>query len=863
MAVYKGYEVDDSLYAVIRYMPHVQAHRDELEQQQISWDYLSVMAQLANLDNELSSARQQFNHLTGVLINRLGLETLQKVVNAYGFKAQVTINILIRNLFERTADIGFLATDQAIQAFLNSVNTHQNRQDHAVEANELRLRFQQYVNKYSVYNDVILLDTEGRVLVQLNQDYPVVRSKDPLIKKAITTDEAYVEHYGPTDLLPHKTNGLIYAYRVVNSETETVLGVICLCFKFENELAGIFSKLVENQSLETLLLLDKNHHVIATSRADTIPLNVQVKCSLSKLFTIVYCHGTEYLCCARSGDAYQGFSGAGWIACVLMPIDKIFKTEDPEVTFTTELLNSAMSGHLFETETKQIPIFANQIQNELNRSVWNGNVKQASEKNGPDAAVSKVLLSEIKNTGLSTKQIFEDSVSEIQKTVIGTALKKSESNAALAIDIMDRNLYERANDCRWWALDKTIRHLMNQKHLEAKDIKKLQSILVYINSLYTVYTNLMVFDHQGLVVAVSNERYQWLVGSTQQADWAKSIMLHSHEDQYAVSAFEPTDLYDGKACYIYSAAIRNEDQQKVIGGIGIVFDSEPQFLAILEDVLPLNAHGEMNQHNFAVFTDNQRTIISSTHPYDQVGDHFAIDDAFYQLEKGQSLSKVVIHHGRYYAVGCAKSLGYREYKSELDNYQQEVYAFVLLDIGEIVEEKQAHQYINAEKSNVLTTEHYKTQLATFYVGDDWLGFKSEKVMSAVSVDKVVPIHGKGPSLIAGYILYRDESIPLLNSTLLMGEKYVDQKITEAVVIKVANKMVALSVNGLGEMLDVDPMMIQPVGGDIAITSKVVKQVVLSNPDTPNDRMLQMMDVDLIEREIHALAKSQKLPELMA
>lgn len=70
-------------------------------------------------------------------------------------------------------------------------------------------------------------------------------------------------------------------------------------------------------------------------------------------------------------------------------------------------------------------------------------------------------------------------------------------------------------------------------------------------------------------------------------------------------------------------------------------------------------------------------------------------------------------------------------------------------------------------------------------------------------------------------------------------------------------------DGLGEMLDVDPMTIQAVGGDVAITSKVVKQVVLSNPDTPHDRMLQMMDVDLIEREINALAKSQKLAEIVA
>ncbi len=36
------------------------------------------------------------------------------------FKSQVAIDILIRNLFERRADIGFLATDDDIRLFLEN-----------------------------------------------------------------------------------------------------------------------------------------------------------------------------------------------------------------------------------------------------------------------------------------------------------------------------------------------------------------------------------------------------------------------------------------------------------------------------------------------------------------------------------------------------------------------------------------------------------------------------------------------------------------------------------------------------------------------------------------------------------------------
>jgi len=38
-------------------------------------------------------------------------------------KAQVAVDIVIRNLFERTADIGFLATDDDIREFIRFVKS--------------------------------------------------------------------------------------------------------------------------------------------------------------------------------------------------------------------------------------------------------------------------------------------------------------------------------------------------------------------------------------------------------------------------------------------------------------------------------------------------------------------------------------------------------------------------------------------------------------------------------------------------------------------------------------------------------------------------------------------------------------------
>lgn len=59
---------------------------------------------------------------------------------------------------------------------------------------------------------------------------------------------------------------------------------------------------------------------------------------------------------------------------------------------------------------------------------------------------------------------------------------------------MDRNLYERANDCRWWAPTSAFRQILSKPEVTPDDAQQISDILKYINGLYTVYTNLFVYD---------------------------------------------------------------------------------------------------------------------------------------------------------------------------------------------------------------------------------------------------------------------------------------------------------------------------------------------------------------------------------
>jgi hypothetical protein len=102
-----------------------------------------------------------------------------------------------------------------------------------------------------------------------------------------------------------------------------------------------------------------------------------------------------------------------------------------------------------------------------------------------------------------------------------------------------------------------------------------------MNGLYTVYSNLIVFDHSRRIVAVSAEDSRDIEGTVLDEEWASRILSLRGDQAYAVSSFAATHLYKGRPTYIYGAAIADPKRQAVVGGVAIVFDSEPQFAAML------------------------------------------------------------------------------------------------------------------------------------------------------------------------------------------------------------------------------------------------------------------------------------------
>lgn len=160
--------------SVVKHMSSVEDYRQRLAALQGSWDTLSMLSHLNGDGTDMGSTRQAFEALAADLVHSLGTETHHKALLALKSKSQIAIDVLVRNLFERTADIGFLSTDDDIRAFV----AKRGEQDDRTRM-QLHRRFREYVAKYSVYDDVVLLAADGEVLLRLSdsQAIPVAQTR--------------------------------------------------------------------------------------------------------------------------------------------------------------------------------------------------------------------------------------------------------------------------------------------------------------------------------------------------------------------------------------------------------------------------------------------------------------------------------------------------------------------------------------------------------------------------------------------------------------------------------------------------------------------------------------------------------------
>ncbi|WP_301782001.1 methyl-accepting chemotaxis protein [Caballeronia sp. SEWSISQ10-4 2] len=219
------------------------------------------------------------------------------------------------------------------------------------------------------------------------------------------------------------------------------------------------------------------------------------------------------------------------------------------------------------------------------------------------------------------------------------------------IDVIDRNLYERSCDVRWWATDAAIVDCVTSGPEAAAHASKRMSVIL---DSYTVYLDIWVLDLEGRVVAngrPSKFAVARVVNAASQ-EWFGAALRTRSGDEYATANVDAVAELDGAQAATYATAIREggASNGKIVGVLAVFFDWTKQASAVLDNVRLSNA--ERPRTRCMIVDANGQVIADSGQT--------SRDTKRYDLRKG-STDTGVYRTAEGSFVGYALTPGYESY----------------------------------------------------------------------------------------------------------------------------------------------------------------------------------------------------------
>jgi hypothetical protein len=244
-----------------------------------------------------------------------------------------------------------------------------------------------------------------------------------------------------------------------------------------------------------------------------------------------------------------------------------------------------------------------------------------------------VVANEVSDISKQVNTITKELRSEItvrvdHLTLTGSAMVKEMHGRRLAdlalnmIEIIDRNLYERSCDVRWWATDSAVVACADDP-AESRRIHASHRLGVILQS-YTVYLDLWIADRDGRVIASGRpDRYPGAAGASVADElWFKRALATANGTEFVVGDVARNRHLDNRAVATYATAIRRDglENGEALGVLGIFFDWEPQATAVLDGVRLDDGEKEncrcliLDARNRVIAASDGRGILSEVFP---------------------------------------------------------------------------------------------------------------------------------------------------------------------------------------------------------------------------------------------------------
>lgn len=295
------------------------------------------------------------------------------------------------------------------------------------------------------------------------------------------------------------------------------------------------------------------------------------------------------------------------------------------------------------------------------------NARIEAARAGEAGAAFSVVAGEVQTLSEKTSGVANELATKTQQSIaelsdiIGNSVRGTRlSDIALTnIDLIDRNLYERSCDVRWWATDSSVVDALTQATPESYRFAS-HRLGVILNS-YTVYVDLVLADLKGNIVANGRpDQFKSIGKSVVDQDWFVAAQRTKSGEEFGFQTAHRSDLIDRQPALVYSCGVREGGlaNGKLIGVLGIIFNWEGLAQTIMKAV-PLAAAEKTNTR--ACVIDSSGRVLADSfekHLVDTI-DVSAVPDVF-----ARSKGFFTTHYlGRECCIGFAKAPGFETYST--------------------------------------------------------------------------------------------------------------------------------------------------------------------------------------------------------
>lgn len=615
-----------------------------------------------------SESVEEIEKLSSEIKNKSLIINGNRLVNL----ALTNIRLVDRSLFERAADIRWWATDDTIVESLSNND----------ENIDVKTRLTTMLKSYSVYYDLILCDVSGNYKASGKNQSGMLRqnfSEEKWFKNAMDTKDGTEYGLQKVENSPiiNKNHTLMYSCKVhENGDPRCkVIGVLASVFTWEEFIQRIVNEtaLVDEEKVRTRVMLCNDDGNIVGDTHNKIlqePLDITGQTELfrkEKEFIFEKVNKKLHLIAHALSPGFEGYKSSQLHSIIIQDLDtKCFDVKGNLSNDNDDSLDS-ITGlvEILSDETKKAIKEINKINDQTQILSLNAAIEAArvGDKGKAFGVISgfmaelSELTANITNSMYSKTKEKITNLNEFLQTNFRQINGDRLANLSLTnIDLIDRALFERAADVRWWATDNSLVHALSEKTEDSTEFlsKRLGVILQY----YTVYEDLMVFDNAGNIIT-SGSNSNILGNSVADSNWFKNVKKTTSGKQFSFDLIKTKHDGEEKIRLVFSCKVHKcgKNYEESIGVLAIVFKWE-QFAKTIFDETPLNDSEKKNTS--LIITDENGDFLAHI---DRNNGKVKKENLLPLLQETKNF-ELISNNESTWLTGHAASVGYEEFSTK-------------------------------------------------------------------------------------------------------------------------------------------------------------------------------------------------------